>query len=156
MLRKKIATFVVAAVMAAMSVIPALAATIVGDYSVEMYGYVADKYDEDGYVASAHASALVSSVTVNEDGDYVVVFEATASGYISSISTEAGEVGVFDESDNSITLVFAPEYTEFTALEVEDGVLVDTYAGKGVIIEYTVSMGTRHSTSDGALYIVEN
>ncbi|MGL5436174.1 MAG: hypothetical protein ACRDBO_12370 [Lachnospiraceae bacterium] len=151
-LRKKITTLAVAAAMAAMSVIPAFAAVVDG-YQVDMYGYVADKYEEDGYVLSDHASAMVSSVSVNSDGDYVVVFNATSSGYISAISTAAGEEGELDE-DNNITLVFAPEEVSFTTLEIESGVLVDSSEATGTLIEYTVILTSgRHSTSEGALYI---
>lgn len=146
-LRKIFAAAVATMAIAAMSVIPAFAATIDG-FNVEMYGI------KDGaYVASPHTEKMVESVADNGDGTYTVVFVpitetyngVTATGYISSISTIDAVEGVIYTGTYDEDL----EITEFTF--VPGGVTID--GNVGTKISYTVEPNFGHSTNTGAIVI---
>lgn len=138
-LKKKIVALAAVAVMSAMTAFSAFA-VVKGDYNIEMYGL-----RNGSYVLSSHTDDMIDSVTVNEDGDYVVEFKPATvygiSGYVSAISTEAGEVGVLDTSDNTLTFTFSEGGT-------------DVNGKTGTAIDYTVTLATgTHSTSTGAIVI---
>lgn len=146
-LKRKLATVVVAAAMAAMSVMPAFAATVVGDYVVDMYGYSEAK---GGYINSAHAEAMVESITVDELGNYVVTFAPVSAGYISSMTTANGEEGELT-GDNYLILTYSPEDVDITVVDSSAN-----YVGEatGTLIDYSIAMVSGyHSTTSGAIYI---
>lgn len=137
--KKKVAALAAVAAMSAMTAFSAFA-VVKGDYDIGMYGY-----KNGSYVLSSHTDNMIDSVTVDDDGNYVVEFKPATvygiSGYISAISTPDGEEGVLDTTDNTLTFVFAEGD-------------VDVNGKVGTTIDYTVTLATgTHSTSTGAIVI---
>lgn len=137
-LRKIFAAAVATMAIAAMSVIPAFAAT------VTMYGY------KDGaYVASPHTDKMVESVEENANGTYTIVFVpitetyngVTATGYISHIETANGLYAADYDEDEEITV--------FTFKVGNDNINGEN----GTIINYNIAPYSEHSTSVGAIVI---
>lgn len=148
-MKKFLAAVLAVMALAAMNVVPALAAN--GDeMTVSLYAY---DEDNDAYIASAHANSCVASCIDNGDGTYAITFKVISNrgaiGYISEFAGKGVNYTSTEEGSLSNPVAFNPTLTIDPA-----NVGVDN----GTVVDFTVSavMGTAtydHQYSNGAIVI---
>lgn len=147
-IKKFLAAVLAVMALAAMNVVPALAAN--GDeMTVSLYAY---DEDNDAYIASAHADSCVASCIDNGDGTYDITFKVISNrgaiGYISEFAGKGVNYTSTEEGSLSNPVTFVPDPT------------VDPGTGEvsGTLVDFTVRavMGTTnydHQYSNGAIVI---
>lgn len=148
-MKKFLAAALAVMALAAMNVVPALAAS--GDeMTVNLYAY---DEDNDAYIASAHADSCVASCIDNGDGTYDITFKVISNrgaiGYISEFAGKGVDYDSTEEGSLSTPVTFEPDPT------VDPG---DAGVDNGSVVDFTVSavMGTTtydHQYSNGAIVI---
>lgn len=141
-IKKLVTTLFMVFALAAMSVIPAFAAS-----NVSMYAY---NEDEDAYVSSAHADDCVASCTDNGDGSYNLVFKVIsnsgATGYLSEFNGKAVSYNSTAVGSLSKGITFYPT----------NDVDINGEIGSQVSFTVTVKMGSmaiNHPYANGAIVI---